>query len=101
LHFKVTIDALVFRASVGQKLRGKINKCSGSHVGFLVYNLFNGMISAKQLKSSGYAFAGGEWKKDPSTPKAPPLVVGEQLDFHVELFQECAGLISIEGKLPN
>ena len=94
----MTIDALVFRSLPGQRLTGKVNKSCGSHIGLLVYNLFNAMVPAEELRKKGYEFDRGvdEWVKDGETN----VGVGDELDFTTELFQECAGLISIEGTLP-
>eukprot|EP00979_Chaetoceros_neogracilis_P003322 scaffold583_cov279-Chaetoceros_neogracile.AAC.11 len=99
MHFFITCNVLVFNPSIGKSLTGVVNETFPSHVGVLVHELFNAMISAEFLRESGFTFEAdlNEWSKDDTMT---PVAIGDSIKFTVEKMHECNGLISLEGKEP-
>ena len=99
MHFYVTCDVLVFNPSIGKSLSGVVNETFPSHVGVLVHELFNAMISAESLRESGFSFDAdlNEWSKEDTLT---PIAIDDSIRFTVEKLHECNGLISLECKDP-
>ncbi len=99
IHFYITCDVLIFDPSVGTSLTGVVNETFPSHVGLLVHELFNAMISAESLRESGFAFDTdlNEWSK---ADDMTPIAIDDSIGFTVEKLHECNGLISLECKDP-
>jgi DNA-directed RNA polymerase I subunit RPA43 len=99
IHYYVTCDVLVFNPSVGSTLVGVVNETFPSHVGLLVHELFNAMISAESLRQNGFLFDAdtNEWSKQDTMV---PISIGDGIKFTVEKVHECNGLISLESKDP-
>lgn len=99
IHYYVTCDVLVFHPSVGSILLGVVNETFPSHVGLLVHELFNAMISAESLRQNGFLFDAdtSEWSKQDTMV---PISIGDSIQFTVEKVHECNGLISLESKDP-
>jgi len=80
-----------------------VNECFPSHVGMLVHSFFNAMIPS-QLLLNGYEFDSfsQKWVKLDNGQDNGGLAeigINDEVLFEVEKIHECAGLISIEGKL--
>ncbi|KNE66436.1 hypothetical protein AMAG_11574 [Allomyces macrogynus ATCC 38327] len=56
MHFHISAELLAFAPTAGARLTGVINKQSPSHIGLLVYNLFNASIPAAQLPDGAFTF---------------------------------------------
>lgn len=99
IHFYVICDVFVFNPSIGTTLTGVVNETFPSHVGLLVHELFNAMISAEYLRESGFVFDIdlNEWSKEDTMT---PISSGDSIQFTVEMLHECNGLISLECKDP-
>jgi DNA-directed RNA polymerase subunit E'/Rpb7 len=99
MHFFTTCNVLVFNPSIGKSLTGVVNETFPSHVGVLVHELFNAMISAESLRDSGFTFDAdlNEWSKDDTMV---PVAIGDSIKFTVDKMHECNGLISLECKEP-
>lgn len=97
IHFNVSCNVLVFNPSIGQKLEGVVNESFPSHVGLLVYELFNAMVSADYLQANGFQFDAdlNEWKYE-KTNNA--IAVGDAMKITVNKMHESNGLISMECK---
>lgn len=99
IHYYVTCDVLVFNPCVGKTLVGVVSETFPSHVGLLVHELFNAMISAEALRDHGFIYDTdlNEWSKQDTMT---PIAVGDSIRFTVEKFHECNGLISLESTNP-
>ena len=99
IHFYATCDVLIFNPSVGTSLTGVVNETFPSHVGLLVHELFNAMISAESLRESGFSFDAdlNEWS---TVDTMTPIAIEDSIKFTVEKLHECNGLISLECKDP-
>jgi hypothetical protein len=99
IHVYVKCNVLVFNPSVGTSLTGVVNETFPSHVGLLVHELFNAMISAESLQESGYEFDVdlNEWSKPDAIG---PIAIDDSIKISVERLHECNGLISLECKDP-
>lgn len=99
IHVFVTCDVLVFTPCVGKKLLGVVSESFPSHIGFLVFELFNAMVNSDSLTSSGFTFDTdlNQWVKDES---GMSIVEGDVMQFTIEKLHECEGLISLECKDP-
>ena len=99
MHFFITCNVLVFNPSIGKSLTGVVNETFPSHVGVLVHELFNVMISAEFLRESSFTFDAdlNEWSKDDTMT---PVAIGDSIKSTVEKMHECNGLISLECKEP-
>jgi len=99
IHVFVTCDVLVFTPCVGKQLSGVVSESFPSHIGFLVYELFNAMVNSDSLMNSGFTFDTdlNQWVKDES---GMSIAEGDIVQFTVEKLHECEGLISLECKDP-
>jgi len=50
IHFPISFEVLLFTATPGTKLIGKVNKVGEDHIGLLVYGIFNASISEASLR---------------------------------------------------
>jgi hypothetical protein len=84
---------------VGSTLVGVVNETFPSHVGLLVHELFNAMISAESLRQNGFLFDSdaNEWSEQNTMM---PISIGDSIKFTVEKVHECNGLIFLESKDP-
>jgi hypothetical protein len=100
IHFYVTADILVFNPSIGRELIGVVNEAFPSHIGFLVHDLFNAMVSADSLRKVGFAFdpETSDWK---NTKSLATVVNGDKMKFNISKLHECNGLISLECENPD
>ena len=80
-----------------KQLKGVVNECFPSHVGILVFDYFNAMVSAETIREAGYAF-------DPDlqtwTKGGVSISSGVKINFVVTKIHECDGTISLEGSKP-
>ncbi|KAI9179419.1 hypothetical protein H9P43_004739 [Blastocladiella emersonii ATCC 22665] len=60
MHFHISADLLVFAPKVGSTIRGVVNKQSPTHIGLLVFNLFNVSIATADIPSDVFAFHADE-----------------------------------------
>lgn len=99
IHVFVTCDVLVFTPCVGKQLTGVVSESFPSHIGFLVFELFNAMVNSDSLTNSGFTFDTdlNQWVKDES---GMSIAEGDIVQFTVEKLHECEGLISLECKDP-
>lgn len=106
LHIKVKAKILLFRPNIGQSIEGIINRISSTHVGLIVYGLFNASIPIHQLETcySWDEFI-NSWKPklDKSTSheelKHKALTIGSTLKFRVLNAKKDAQLMAIIGGL--
>ena len=126
IHYYIKCTVLIFDPSIGTVLRGKVNESFPSHVGVLVHELFNGMISAESLRKNGFVFddESNEWKKndvaansnesgdddvdddndsndDDDGREGRVITVDDGMEFTIDKLHECNGLISLECKDPS
>mmetsp|Transcript_2505 Transcript_2505/g.3786 ORF Transcript_2505/g.3786 Transcript_2505/m.3786 type:complete len:234 (-) Transcript_2505:89-790(-) len=99
VHFDVEVDALVFCANVGMKLPGVVNESFPSHLGILVFSVFNAMVSADQLQKAGYSYdrSTQTWANKEGTS----IGVNTSINFTVDKIHECMGVLSMEGLNPT
>jgi len=99
IHYSVSITALTFTPRKKMKLVGKISESFPSHVGLLVHDFFNGMVSADNLVRAGFRFDAEQYtwvNVDGGMDEALT-----NLEFEVSKVHECAGVISLEGVNPK
>jgi len=103
IHYNVRCSVMVFNPTIGTVLSGKVNESFPSHVGVLVYELFNAMISSESLKQNGFVFDDetNEWRRSSDMDDDDDLVgrvvnIGDGMKFTVDKLHECNGLISLE-----
>jgi DNA-directed RNA polymerase subunit E'/Rpb7 len=97
VHFSLTAKSVVFRPLPGSMLVGTVTKVASSHVGMLVYGIFNASIYARDLESAAelaYDEGGGVWRG----PGLGVITVGATVRFKVRRLYQAQGLISIEGE---
>lgn len=99
IHVFVTCDVLVFTPCVGKTLSGVVSESFPSHIGFLVFELFNAMVNSDSLTNSGFTFDTdlNQWVKDES---GMSIAEGDVMQFTIEKLHECEGLISLECRDP-
>lgn len=102
LHYYMKCTVLIFNPSVGTVVRGKVNESFPSHVGLLVHELFNAMISAELLKKDGFKFDDEtyEWRKNTDSVDRV-IKVDDGMRLTVDKIHESNGLISLECKDPT
>lgn len=127
IHYTSSCDALVFRPYVGckvgyfrfqcvpillfyqadcdfveycKKIHGVVNECFPSHLGMLVLDYFNAMVSADELREAGYSFD-AELQKWVFGSGAQAISVESRIEFEVEKIHECEGTLSLEGAKPS
>lgn len=100
IHYYITSDILVFRPDIGEKITGVVNESFPSHLGILVYDFFNAMVSADSLRESGFLFDSdlNEWSQG-NTRAA--VQVEDALICKVEKIHGCNGMISLECSEPS
>jgi hypothetical protein len=126
IHYYIKCTVLIFVPSIGTVLRGKVNESFPSHVGVLVHELFNGMISAESLRKNGFVFddESNEWRKndvaansnesgdddsnddndsndDDNGREGRVITVDDAMEFTIDKLHECNGLISLECTDPS
>lgn len=98
IHFDASCDALVFCPAIGCELQGVVNECRPSHLGVLVFNYFNAIVSGDHLRAAGLSF-------DPDlqnwTSGTQTISIQDKIHFTVEKVHECDGTVSLEGKNPS
>lgn len=101
IHYHIKCNVLVFNPSPGTVLKGKVNESFPSHIGLLVHELFNGMISAELLRRNGFIFDDEthEWRKHENS-KDRIIKIDDAMEFTVDRLHECNGLISLDCKDP-
>lgn len=101
IHYHVKCNVLVFNPSVGTVLRGKVNESFPSHVGLLVHELFNAMISSELLRQNGFQFddEAHEWRKSEGSVDRV-IKINDGMEFTVHKLHECNGMISLDCKNP-
>lgn len=92
LHFKVTVDFLVFAPKIGDLITGCVNKQSSDHLGLLVCGFFNAVV----CEMVGYKWNDGVWVKD-----QVQLEIGSFFEFVVCDICFVNGVLSLSGKIPN
>lgn len=83
IHFDVHADFIIFKPTVGCKLRGKVNKVAKRHVGCLVHEHFNAWVPQTSV-TEGIAIN---------------HLMGAQLEFTVQAIEINRNVLSIKGKL--
>lgn len=101
----VSITALTFTPRKKMKLVGKISESFPSHVGLLIHDFFNGMVSADNLVRAGFRFDAEQYTwlnvNVNATDDGDNNLALEYLAFEVSKVHECAGVISLEGENPK
>ena len=77
-----------------------VNECFPSHLGMLVLNYFNAMVSAEQLRGAGYNFD-ADLQKWVSDTGGQSIAVNSKITFDVDKIHECDGTMSLEGVKPS
>eukprot|EP00934_Nitzschia_sp_Nitz4_P000423 Nitzschia sp. Nitz4//scaffold221_size33835//29154//29889//NITZ4_007856-RA/size33835-augustus-gene-0.2-mRNA-1//1//CDS//3329542572//423//frame0 len=99
IHYTASCDALVLRPYVGCEMQGVVNECFPSHLGILVFNYFNAMVSAEPLRNAGFFFD-ADLQKWVSEGGAQSIAVDSKITFEVTKIHECEGTVSLEGTNP-
>ena len=75
-----------------------VNECFPSHVGMLVYDFFNAIVSAEHLEKAGYSHDrdSQQWESSETI-----LAYEDTVEFTTVKLHECAGIISMEGSDPS
>lgn len=96
IHYKVSVDAVVFSPSVGCQLQGVVTEASyPSHLSMTVLNYFNASIAAQEMSQAGFTFEEDAWSYN-----GTPLVKGDAVPFVCQKMYESGGIISIAGSKP-
>lgn len=76
-----------------------MNECFPSHVGLLVFDYINAMVSAETIQEVGYTFDPDlqTWTKEEGSLA---IACGNKINFVVSKVHECDGTISLEGVKP-
>ena len=82
------------------KLHGVVNECFPSHLGILVFNYFNAMVSADELHAAGYTFD-PDLQNWASERGSQTISIKDKIKFLVEKVHECDGTVSLEGVKPS
>lgn len=103
VHVRVTVDALLFRPALGQRITGVVTGGSAGHVSLLVGGLFNATVLEGDM-GGAYAFddardawvgvAGGGAAGLPAE-----LAVGASLPFYVTRIAHSGGIVQLFGSL--
>jgi hypothetical protein len=108
IHYYIKCTVLIFNPSIGTVLKGKVNESFPSHVGLIVHEVFNAMISAESLRQNGFVFDddSNEWRKNTSGDDngnngERVVTIDDGMQFTVDKLHECHGLISLECKDPT
>jgi hypothetical protein len=77
-----------------------VNECFPSHVGLLVYDFINAMVSAETIREEGYTFDMDlqNWSKEGGSLT---ISSGSKVNFVVSKIHECDGIVSLEGTKPS
>uniref|UniRef100_H0X025 DNA-directed RNA polymerase subunit n=1 Tax=Otolemur garnettii TaxID=30611 RepID=H0X025_OTOGA len=87
IHLNIEADFVIFCPEPGQKLVGRVNKVSSSHIGCLVHGCFNASIPKPEQLSAE------QWQ-------TVEINLGDELEFEVfRLDSDAAGVFCIRGKL--
>mmetsp|Transcript_56730 Transcript_56730/g.61459 ORF Transcript_56730/g.61459 Transcript_56730/m.61459 type:complete len:252 (-) Transcript_56730:151-906(-) len=97
VHYDVSCNVLVFSPSVGCELKGVVNECFPSHVGILIFDYINAMVSAETIREAGYKF---DLDLQTWTMEGDSITSGVKINFVVTKIHECNGTISLEGAKP-
>ena len=96
IHYKVSVDAVVFSPTSGCPLQGVVTESSfHSHLSMTVLSYFNASIAAQEMNQAGFTFEDDEW-----TYKGQSLVKGDAVAFVCQKMYESGGIISIAGSKP-
>lgn len=108
LHIHVEAKILVFHPNIGKNIKGVINRISSTHIGLIVYGLFNASIPIHQLEICySWDESLNSWKlksnintsRESSEKKLKVLTIGATLKFRVLNVKKDAQLIAITGGL--
>jgi len=97
VHYDVSCNVLVFSPSLGCELKGVVNECFPSHVGILIFDYINAMVSAETIREAGYKF---DFDLQTWTMGGDSITSGVKINFVVTKIHECNGTISLEGAKP-
>ncbi len=77
-----------------------VNECFPSHVGLLVFDYINAMVSADTIRDAGYVFDPDlqTWTKEEGSLA---ISSGNKVNFVVSKVHECDGTVSLEGVKPS
>jgi DNA-directed RNA polymerase I subunit RPA43 len=87
IHFNIQADFIVFKPTVGCRLKGVVNKKSPNHVGCLVHRCFNASVHKPHDLMV-------EWQ-------GSHLQLGEEFVFEVKKIFVHNGVMSLRGILCN
>ena len=102
IHYRVSMDALVFSPTAGSKMSGTVTESSfHSHLSLVVHKYFNASISSNMLRDAGFEFdtIQLQWYYQRDT-NATVLKRDDQIDFVCHKLCESGGIISIDGSNP-
>lgn len=100
IHFAISAQAQVFRPLPNTILRGAVTSVSSSHVGMLVYGIFNASLSSPELVRVGYSYSQllNQWERKAEAME-DVIAMGTVITFAVSKLHQAQGLISIDGAM--
>jgi len=75
-------------------------ECFPSHIGILVFDFFNAMISSEHLRATGFAYD-SELQNWTAEDGSSTISAKDKIHFAVEKVHECEGTVSLEGINPS
>ncbi len=97
IHYRVSMDAVVFAPSSGCSLEGVVTEASfPSHLSLTVLNYFNASIAAQEMKNAGFEFEDEAW-----TYHGRSFEKGDAVSIVCQKMYESGGIISIAGSKPS
>ena len=104
IHYKVSVDALVFAPTVGCRLRGVVTESFHSHLSMVVHHYFNASIPSQDMRKAGFEFddVTEQWfRKVADATNGSRLSNASEVTFTCEKIHESGGIISIAGTKPS
>ena len=102
LHARVCFCSHILFTYISERLNqltGVVNESLPSHLGILVFSLFNASVSADHLHRAGYSFDldSRKWTKEDGDEE---FGIDSLIKFRIERIHEVGGEISMEGMEP-
>ena len=81
------------------QITGVVNESLPSHLGILVFSLFNASVTADHLHRAGWSFdlTSRKWTKEEGDEE---FGIGSLIKFRIERIHEVGGEISMDGMQP-
>ena len=127
IHYKFSVDVLLFCPILGMKLSGKVVECTPTYITLTTHHILSTKISSETLHSEGYYYNGMtmEWvrervvtatgsaigglkndeeEEDEDDDRLGPstsIYLDDNVEFIIERIHECGGYISLDGTRPS